>query len=240
VKILDLGLALLQGGHAASPNETGSGVVLGTFDYLAPEQGDDAHAVDGRADLYSLGCTLYHLLTGKPPFHGSSFVTPAQKMRAHALAPVPPIRERRPDVSAELAAVLDRMLAKEPENRFATAADVAAALAPFTVGANLPWLHAPRVQAAGDQPVTASLPPPKPRRRWRLVAVALALLIALIATVVILIRAALASGRSKPQTIRPTIRKRMTRLWSSPFRPRRGRARCAGLRDINSRSIAWP
>src|SRR3990172_1289947 len=68
--ILDLGLARLQSGQPAGEELTGSGQMMGTLDYMAPEQASDTHTVDIRADIYSLGCTLYQLLTGHPPFHG--------------------------------------------------------------------------------------------------------------------------------------------------------------------------
>src|SRR5207302_713990 len=89
------------------------GQLLGTPDYVAPEQCLDCHAVDGRADIYALGCTLYELLAGQPPFadpaHGSVYL----KMKAHVEAPVPPIRGRRADVPERLTAALERMLAKD-------------------------------------------------------------------------------------------------------------------------------
>jgi hypothetical protein len=142
VKVLDLGLALL---HAVSDEHgelTGSNQGMGTTDYMAPEQGASAHGVDIRADVYSLGCTLYKLLAGRAPFSGSEYSTPYKKMEAHAQAPVPPLRDRRPEVPEELAAVLERMLAKAPADRFATPGEAAAALQPFTPGCNLPRLVA--------------------------------------------------------------------------------------------------
>src|SRR5262249_46454414 len=109
----------------------------GTPDYMAPEQCLDSHAVDGRADIYALGCTLYELLTGQPPFAGSNHGSVFLKMKAHVEAPVPPIREHRPDVPQQLAAVLERMLAKDPGDRFASAVGVAPALRPFAAGSDL-------------------------------------------------------------------------------------------------------
>jgi tRNA A-37 threonylcarbamoyl transferase component Bud32 len=134
VKVLDLGLALLREEHAAhAPGEdvTAKGQVLGTVDYMAPEQWEDTHQVDIRADIYSLGCTLYHLLTGAPPFAGPQYGSTIRKMMAHAEAPVPSVRQARSDVPAGLAAVLERMLAKNSADRYATPADVVAALRPF-------------------------------------------------------------------------------------------------------------
>ena len=130
VKILDLGLAVLRTEDKRGSGLTEQGQILGTIDYMAPEQWEDSRAVDIRADIYSLGCSFYHLLAGKPPFDSEEHSSLMKQMWAHALAPVPPLRERRPDVPEHLTAVLDRMLAKKPADRFGTPAEVAAALAP--------------------------------------------------------------------------------------------------------------
>lgn len=136
VKILDLGLALLTTDEElTAPNDP-----VGTADYTAPEQILNGHAVDARADLYSLGCTLYRLLAGQAPFGSSDFSTSCEKRTAHAFRPPQSIRELRSDVPEELAAILDRLLAKEPADRFANGAEVAAALAPFACGSDLRWL----------------------------------------------------------------------------------------------------
>jgi serine/threonine protein kinase len=97
VKILDLGLARLQGEQQQQQEEiTATGQVMGTLDYMAPEQADDSHGVDIRSDIYALGCTLYKLLTGHAPFSGESYNSLAKKLRGHAEDPPPPIREARP------------------------------------------------------------------------------------------------------------------------------------------------
>jgi eukaryotic-like serine/threonine-protein kinase len=140
VKVLDLGVA--RHPHVPAPGEqiTWHGQCLGTLDYMAPEQCLDCHAVDGRADIYALGCTLYELLTGQPPFAGPAHGSVFLKMKAHVEAPVPPIRGRRPDVPERLAAALERMLAKDRADRFVSAAGVVAALRPFAAGADLAGL----------------------------------------------------------------------------------------------------
>jgi serine/threonine protein kinase len=147
VKLLDLGLARLSGGTAnveaeASRGEmTSSGTAMGTADYMAPEQASDSHTADIRADIYSLGCTLYKLLSGRPPFSGPKYKTPLQKIMGHMRDAPPPIDSVRPDVSAELAAVLDRLMAKDRDARYATPQEVIDALTPFVTGANLAHLY---------------------------------------------------------------------------------------------------
>jgi serine/threonine protein kinase len=138
VKVLDLGLARQLSGPGQEGPITSTGQLLGTLDYMAPEQCDNCHTVDGRADIYSLGCTLYHLLSGRPPF--AAFSSPYQKLRAHMETPVPPLSEQRLDVPELLTAALVRMLAKDRNERFAKMADVITALHPFKSGADLPRL----------------------------------------------------------------------------------------------------
>ncbi len=147
VKLLDLGLARFyaEGGAGVSPvsaseEMTGTGQAMGTADYMAPEQASDSRTVDIRADLYSLGCTLYKLLSGRAPFSGPEYRTTLDKLNAHVHQPAPPIRRLVPDVPEGLAAIVDRLLAKDPEDRFATPAEVAEALAPCCVGTDLPAL----------------------------------------------------------------------------------------------------
>jgi tRNA A-37 threonylcarbamoyl transferase component Bud32 len=134
VKVLDLGLArqVAQGGQGTDASLTPSGAVLGTFDYLAPEQARDPGAADARSDLYSLGCAFYELLTGRPPFHHH---TELEKLVAHARDEPRPLRELRPDVPEAVAAVVHKLLAKRPEDRYPTAGALIYALdAPRKVG----------------------------------------------------------------------------------------------------------
>jgi urea transport system substrate-binding protein len=161
VKLLDLGLARLVNDPGREGQITSHGQFLGTLDYMSPEQCDNSHAVDIRADIYSLGCTLYHLLAGSPPFSAPGFSSPYQKLKAHAEVSAPPIRQRRPDVPEQLAMVVARMLAKDRNGRFATPAEIVAALHPFAVGADLPSLL--RAEGARLTPMapavrTSSLP----------------------------------------------------------------------------------
>ena len=119
---------------------TGTGQTMGTADYMAPEQTSDSHSADIRADIYSLGCTLFKLLSGQAPFEGPDYRGTFDKMTAHVQTPAPSIRELAADVPEELAALLGRMLAKDPGQRPATPADVAARLEPFCAGHDLPAL----------------------------------------------------------------------------------------------------
>jgi serine/threonine-protein kinase len=129
VKILDLGLAQFfedSGTKLGRPAGSGSGPVMGTTDYIAPEQLLGAEA-DHRSDIYNLGATLYHLLTGRPPFSG----TTTAKMIAHHLEAAAPAHEACPEVPEELSAAVAKMLAKEPAERYQSAAEVVRALLPF-------------------------------------------------------------------------------------------------------------
>jgi len=121
VKILDLGLARLIVGQ-----EPGGEISLGTVDYLAPERTMPGLGFDGRADVYSLGCVLFFLLTGRPPFaHG----TLAERIARHRTEKPPDLREQqRPRVPDGLAAICQKMMAKRPDDRHATSAEAGAAI----------------------------------------------------------------------------------------------------------------
>ena len=126
VLVTDFGIAKAAEAakSAAAGPLTTEGMILGTPQYMSPEQAA-GEPLDGRSDIYSLGVVLYHILAGEPPFDGES----AQAILAKQLTAIPPpMRSHRRDLPADLVAVLDRMLAKDPERRFATAADVSRAL----------------------------------------------------------------------------------------------------------------
>jgi serine/threonine protein kinase len=157
VKVLDLGLALLAETHAADATGlTSEGHIMGTIDFMAPEQAGDSHAVDARADVYSLGATLYALLSGGSIFAGREFKTAMQKLSALATQSAPPLRDRRPEIPAALAEVIHRMLARNPGERYATTADVAAVLGTFAAGAELSsLLDEPHAERSGNTDTVA-------------------------------------------------------------------------------------
>lgn len=127
VKILDLGLAKYFGeDRDATLTDPHGSNVLGTADYLAPEQAINSHTVDARADLYALGQTCYYLLTGRPPFPDG---TVAARLLAHQTKKPEPISSSRPDMPPDLTAIIDKMTAKKPEVRYQSAKEVAEALA---------------------------------------------------------------------------------------------------------------
>ncbi len=197
VKILDLGLAGLrpQQTQPAAPALTSEGSLMGTMDYVAPEQLNDAHAVDIRADVYSLGCTLYHLLAGRVPFPAPTAV---QKMAAHQLTEPEPLSRVRPDLPPALVQVVARMMAKKPEQRFATPLAVAQALRPFCGAVATEILDVPPAALPVALPATShsgarppsppplpdtlaasksrTVPAPRPRRAFPLALVAVLVL----------------------------------------------------------------
>jgi serine/threonine protein kinase len=141
LKILDIGLgrALLDETNQAMEDLhlTGEGVLLGTPDSLAPEQARDPRSVDIRADLYSLGCVLYHCLTGQPPFPDTNVL--AQMVR-HASEPPRPLKELVPDVPDGLQQIVSGMMAKDPAQRYPTPEKAAQALQAFQARGEVPRL----------------------------------------------------------------------------------------------------
>jgi serine/threonine protein kinase len=153
VKILDMGLARLTGGLDQERALTQTGAVIGTPDYLAPEQAVSSRAADIRSDLYSLGCTLHFLLTGRAPFTAESLT---QILLQHQMEEPPPLEQGRPDVPPAVAAIVKKLLAKRPEDRFQTPAELAWALEPLSIGADLPAGTAAR-PLAGAEPAWTTL-----------------------------------------------------------------------------------
>jgi tetratricopeptide (TPR) repeat protein len=197
VKILDFGLARLLGengdrtrdsrgpvpvfAHDPADQLTPQTAVVGTPDYVAPEQARSPHEADIRADIYALGCTLYHLLTGRPPFAQGTVL---QKLMAHQEQTPPPLPALRGDVPPPLVRVVERMLAKDPAERYQTPAQVAAALEPFAAATSASTTVAPAPADPGPAPVAA---PPR-RRRGLLVALAALVAVAGVTAAVIIIK----------------------------------------------------
>jgi tRNA A-37 threonylcarbamoyl transferase component Bud32 len=186
IKVLDFGLALLADKSVEeSQNDTRPGMAIGTADYISPEQSEDSHRVDIRSDIYSLGCTLYHLLAGQTPFPKGSAI---QKLVSHVAEKPTSLSQIRPEVPAELVAVVEKMMAKKPADRYQTPAQVAEALVPFTKEALLvPTSEVPRTSGReGDRlsletaPASELLAKDAPvvqgqkRRRWSVVMIAVA------------------------------------------------------------------
>jgi eukaryotic-like serine/threonine-protein kinase len=158
LKVLDLGLGVLMDGDSQATFATADGVAVGTVDYMSPEQacGRD---VDGRSDLFSLGCSLYHLITGRQAFPGD---TPIERLGRRINNRPVPITEYRPDLPSTLVTVLDRLLANKPQDRYQTAGEAAEALQALVKpkkSANAPAAPAPPRKPAAEAP---PVPPPKP------------------------------------------------------------------------------
>jgi eukaryotic-like serine/threonine-protein kinase len=159
VKILDMGLARRDGLNAEkgsnSTDLTRVGTVIGTPDYMSPEQARDSSAVDHRSDLYSLGCTFYHALTGEAPFPKGAAV---EKLLQHQSDAPRPVQSLRPDVPAELATVVRCLLAKNPMERFQSGAALAHALEPWsTAGGQSGYNPRPVPRAEPVDPSSASI-----------------------------------------------------------------------------------
>jgi eukaryotic-like serine/threonine-protein kinase len=129
-KVLDLGLAIMAGETGESTILGGQGYIVGSMDYISPEQTLDPSKVDARADIYGLGCTLFFALTGQPPFPGG---TSAEKIQKHRSFLPPQLSHLRPDVPMDFADVIHRMMAKQPELRLPNARAVVEALRPWAL-----------------------------------------------------------------------------------------------------------
>ncbi|HUG89671.1 MAG TPA: protein kinase [Planctomycetaceae bacterium] len=136
-KLVDLGLARKQNSESAG-DLTMAGTTLGTFDYISPEQAKDPRNVDVRSDIYSLGCTMYQMLTGEPPYPEGTVL---QKLLDHQAKDPPDAAVKNATVPPELSAVIRRMMASEPRRRFATAEDLLRHLLPIAAAMGLRGLH---------------------------------------------------------------------------------------------------
>jgi serine/threonine protein kinase/tetratricopeptide (TPR) repeat protein len=152
VRVLDMGLALIVDasnpfGAAAATRLTASGMYMGTVDYMAPEQAEDSKRADHRADIYSLGCTLFYLLTAREPFVGETVL---KRLMAHQERPAPALRAARPDAPTPLEEAYQKMMAKRPADR------------PVSMSEVIALLEACRA-AAAELPATGPVVPPKSR-----------------------------------------------------------------------------
>ena len=130
LKVLDMGLArFFDSRRDDLTRKFDNGAVIGTADFMSPEQGLNSHDVDIRADIYSLGCTFYFLLAGNPPFHQGNVT---QKLLMHQVRDPVPIEQIVPGIDRDLTAIVQRMMAKKPDDRFQTPGEVVDALEPWT------------------------------------------------------------------------------------------------------------
>jgi molecular chaperone DnaK len=152
-KILDMGLARVFDEEEGSLTLANKETLFGTADYISPEQSLNSHNVDHRADIYSLGCTCYFLLTGHPPFDDGSV---AQRLAAHMTRTPPSIEDEYPDIPPDLVAMVNRMLEKEPNDRYQTAREVADAMSA--------WLdaHTQAARPPAERPAAAAADPCAP------------------------------------------------------------------------------
>lgn len=160
VKVLDFGLARFERGTKSGGHHTQVGRLIGTVDFMAPEQAEDARAAEACADQYSLGCCLFYLLTGRPPFLGADVI---ERLSARVLGDAPPLRSLRPDAPEELGGILSMSLARNSGARYPSCAAFASALAPFC-GPAVQQVNGTIDQAPADRPVIEM---PHARRRRR-------------------------------------------------------------------------
>ena len=155
VKIVDLGLAAITEDQVENLTREYNERVLGTADYLAPEQAGDSHTVDSRADIYGLGCTLYFVLTGRPPFTDGNL---AQRILAHQTKEPQDVAEIRDDVPESLLALLSEMLTKSRDQRIQSCEEIAARLTRIIADPGPRALRHPTDVSCVDQPIASDTP----------------------------------------------------------------------------------
>jgi len=164
LKILDMGLALVSdpladAGAARGADLTQSGSIMGTIDYMAPEQAMDSRQADARSDIYSLGCTLHYLLTGRPPYGGDTVL---KRLTAHQQSAIPLLSSTRPDIPPGCDEVFGRMMGKRPATRFQTAKELVAALESLRNQPASAWPVPVAAQPIAARPVAAVSATPVP------------------------------------------------------------------------------
>jgi len=163
IKVLDMGLARFFEENSNLTTEMCSGSVIGTADYMAPEQAVNSHDVDIRADIYSLGVTLYALLTGQPPYGN---LTVPQKLLAHHMREPNPIQDVRPDVPDELADIVMKMMAKKPVDRYQTPGEIDADLTDWLKQDEIASAHTAKSKNTIIHRHLTRPSPVAPKRRW--------------------------------------------------------------------------
>lgn len=186
VKLADFGIAKAAG---ESTSLTSTGMTIGTMQYMSPEA-IEGEEVDNRSDIYSLGCTAFHLLAGRPPFTGTTI---ASTMSAHLTKPVPSISAVNPHLPAAMDAVFERVLAKNPDDRYQSCAEFVTALHEAT-GGEVRYPASAQTLAAATLPSNAptqvrkvaakAAPPPQPKSRTVPIAAAVVATLAVVATAV--------------------------------------------------------
>ena len=174
IKVLDMGLARLNQAMGPDQSEqetlTGTGQVMGTIDFMPPEQAENTKQADERSDIYSLGCTLYYLLTGEAIYHGDTTV---MKILAHRETEIPSLRRELPEVSEQLDAIYQKMVAKKPDDRYGSMAEVIAELEkcaspPEEIPETATFEGiTPRGKLAGDQTLDLNMPVISPVDEFR-------------------------------------------------------------------------
>ena len=177
-KLVDMGLARSLGGQSVNGGVTQSGVTLGTFDYISPEQALDPRKADVRSDLYSLGCTFYHALTGRPPVPEG---TAAKKLHAHQHDPVTDPRVLNPAVPDDLAAVLAKLMAKDPDRRYQTPGELIADLAVLAARLDVPLDGLPKDTASRAVVGRMATDPPRVPLGWVAAAAGVVMAVAVVA-----------------------------------------------------------
>ncbi len=158
LKVLDLGLGVLMEADSSTSFATADGIAVGTVDYMSPEQAC-GREVDGRSDLFSLGCSMYHLMTGKLPYPGESAI---ERMGKRIGSRPAPITDVKPDMPSSVVRVLDKLLAHKPQERFQSAAEAAEALQSL-IRPKVRATAAPRLEKKSeDAPAPLPVPPPEP------------------------------------------------------------------------------
>jgi len=189
LKILDLGLVLLRQREGRKKRGdslthlTGEGLMLGTVDYVAPEQVMSPSEVDIRADLYSLGCTFYEMLTGHVPFPNGS---PGKKLYCHQEVPPLSVEQFRPGLPREIPVVVSKLMAKAPNDRFQTPAHLASTLTTILGGLDsraIDWHWTPPMGEAPPFAIPLSQLATATRRRWLPIAVGVGLVVLIAALV---------------------------------------------------------